>query len=160
MTEIPQAPATSSAEPGAVVVPDKPALEGLEEKWAERWKADATYAFDRSQPRQFSVQFRHDVPQSDWAWGVNFRSSDFNPYYRLAEVGLDYNLADALGVFIEHKDVFGLTVQARLSNILEENNVLDRTVYAGPRNTSPVSFSENRQREIGHIVNFTVRGNF
>ncbi|NYJ02423.1 valyl-tRNA synthetase [Nocardioides thalensis] len=37
---------------GAVAVPDKPALEGLEEKWAERWKSDETYKFDRSQPRE------------------------------------------------------------------------------------------------------------
>ena len=36
----------------AVVVPDKPALEGLEAKWTERWKADDTYAFDRTQPRE------------------------------------------------------------------------------------------------------------
>ena len=42
MTETPQdqAQETSTA-PRAVVVPDKPALEGLEEKWAEQWKADA-----------------------------------------------------------------------------------------------------------------------
>ena len=32
-------------------VPDKPALEGLEEKWTARWEADATYHFDRSRPR-------------------------------------------------------------------------------------------------------------
>lgn len=37
---------------GAVAVPDKPALEGLEEKWAERWKTDETYKFDRTQPRE------------------------------------------------------------------------------------------------------------
>jgi len=116
--------------------------------------------FDRSQPRNFNIQFRHDVPGSDWAWGASFRSSDFLPYYRLAEEGLEYNLADALGVFVEHKDVFGLTVQARLNNILEENNALVRTVYDGRRTNSPVLFTENRQREIGHIVNFTVRGNF
>ncbi|MEW6320029.1 MAG: valine--tRNA ligase [Acidobacteriota bacterium] len=32
-------------------VPDKPALEGLEDKWAARWEADGTYRFDRSRPR-------------------------------------------------------------------------------------------------------------
>jgi hypothetical protein len=100
------------------------------------------------------------VPHSDWAYGANFRTSDTNPYYRLAEVGLDYNLADALGIFIENKDVFGLTVQARLNNILERENVLDRTVYQGNRTTGPILFRENRRREIGHILNFTVRGNF
>ncbi len=35
----------------AVVVPDKPALEGLEATWSERWKAERTYAFDRSRTR-------------------------------------------------------------------------------------------------------------
>jgi valyl-tRNA synthetase len=38
-------------------VPEKPALEGLEVKWAERWESEATYRFDRSKPRSgiFSV---------------------------------------------------------------------------------------------------------
>jgi valyl-tRNA synthetase len=33
-------------------VPEKPALEGLEEKWTARWAADGTYRFDRSHPRE------------------------------------------------------------------------------------------------------------
>ncbi|RYU13080.1 valine--tRNA ligase [Nocardioides iriomotensis] len=37
--------------PPAVVVPDKPALEGLEARWVERWSTDGTYAFDRSKTR-------------------------------------------------------------------------------------------------------------
>ncbi|HWJ66017.1 MAG TPA: valine--tRNA ligase [Nocardioides sp.] len=41
-----------SADGAVVSVPDKPALEGLESKWAERWKADDTYGFDRTQPRE------------------------------------------------------------------------------------------------------------
>jgi valyl-tRNA synthetase len=40
-----------------IVVPDKPALEGLEEKWTARWEADGLYRFDRSRSRDdvFSV---------------------------------------------------------------------------------------------------------
>ena len=34
-----------------IAVPDKPALEGLEQKWTERWEADALYRFDRTRPR-------------------------------------------------------------------------------------------------------------
>ncbi len=57
MTEIIEGQATdptSDAETpaGAVVVPDKPALEGLEAKWSEQWKADGTFTFDRTQPRE------------------------------------------------------------------------------------------------------------
>ncbi len=46
-----QARGTTSAERRSVVVPDKPALEGLEEKWSARWQADETYKFDRTRPR-------------------------------------------------------------------------------------------------------------
>ena len=37
--------------PAAAVVPDKAALEGLEATWSARWKAEDTYAFDRTRPR-------------------------------------------------------------------------------------------------------------
>ncbi|MGN6576484.1 MAG: valine--tRNA ligase [Nocardioides sp.] len=43
---------TDAASPAAsVAVPDKPALEGLEERWSQQWKADDTYAFDRTKTR-------------------------------------------------------------------------------------------------------------
>jgi len=32
-------------------VPDKPSLDGLEHKWADRWEADGTYRFDRTATR-------------------------------------------------------------------------------------------------------------
>ena len=32
-------------------LPDKPSLEGIEPKWAERWERDGTYAFGRSATR-------------------------------------------------------------------------------------------------------------
>ena len=36
----------------AVRVPDKPALEGLEQKWQARWEAEGTFKFDRTKSRQ------------------------------------------------------------------------------------------------------------
>ncbi len=44
----------------AAVVPDRAVLEGLEDKWAARWKADDTYAFDRTRPR--SEVYSIDTP--------------------------------------------------------------------------------------------------
>ena len=32
-------------------VPEKPSLDGLEDKWTERWERDATYRFDRTKSR-------------------------------------------------------------------------------------------------------------
>jgi valyl-tRNA synthetase len=37
--------------PSQIAVPDKPALEGLEEKWMRRWEEGGVYRFDRSHPR-------------------------------------------------------------------------------------------------------------
>ena len=34
-----------------ITLPEKPALEGLEEKWNARWQESGTYRFDRSRPR-------------------------------------------------------------------------------------------------------------
>ncbi|MCU1426345.1 MAG: valine--tRNA ligase, partial [Actinomycetia bacterium] len=38
-------------------IPDKPTLNGLEDRWSARWDADGTYRFDRSLPRErvFSI---------------------------------------------------------------------------------------------------------
>jgi valyl-tRNA synthetase len=43
-----------------ITVPDKPALEGLEQKWMARWEADGTYRFDRTRPR--AEVFSFDTP--------------------------------------------------------------------------------------------------
>jgi valyl-tRNA synthetase len=37
--------------PSEAHVPEKPALEGLEEKWKARWEGDGVYRFDRSAPK-------------------------------------------------------------------------------------------------------------
>jgi valyl-tRNA synthetase len=41
-------------------VPEKPALEGLEDKWSTRWEHEGTYRFDRTRPR--SEVYAIDTP--------------------------------------------------------------------------------------------------
>ncbi len=43
-----------------VSLPEKPQLEGLEEKWSARWEAEGTFRFDRSRPR--NVIYSIDTP--------------------------------------------------------------------------------------------------
>ena len=38
--------------PTTITVPDKPALEGLEEKYSQRWREQGTYAFQEGTPRE------------------------------------------------------------------------------------------------------------
>jgi valyl-tRNA synthetase len=44
-------PPLTGLDPTRLRLPEKPALEGLEAKWAALWEADAVYRFDRSRPR-------------------------------------------------------------------------------------------------------------
>ena len=41
-------------------IPERPALEGLEERWAGHWEEEGTYRFDPSRPR--SAVFSIDTP--------------------------------------------------------------------------------------------------
>lgn len=114
-----------------------------------------------SNTRDIGVElaFRHDVPRSDFAWGVFANYNQFQNYYRLGEVGLGYEGPTFASVFVEHKDVFGLTVRASVNNIFGARNLFDRTVWTGRRNNSPVAFTESRSREIGPIFSLLLRGN-
>lgn len=116
--------------------------------------------FDRNAPFEMRFDFRHDVPSTDWAWGAEFRDTQQALGYRVAEVSLDYNVPTFGAIFIEHKDVFGLTVRGRVANLFNGRNVLQRTVYAGPRDTAAVLFTEDRQLKIGTVFNLTVSGSF
>src|SRR5215510_9227267 len=42
----------TTAPPTGARVPEKPALEGLEAKWSQRWEAEGVYRFDRNAPRE------------------------------------------------------------------------------------------------------------
>ncbi len=50
----------TSLDPARLQLPEKPALEGLEAKWAPRWESDAVYRFDRTRGRD--AVFAIDTP--------------------------------------------------------------------------------------------------
>ena len=138
-------------------------------------KLDSTIAFVRSrlddpltgEPRSINgelrrlVQFslRHDVPGTSWAWGSGFENYEYAAYYRLTQRYRVWEGPFWMNVFVEHKDVFGLTVRAGVSNILNARSRLERVFYEG-RRTDPVFARESRDRLIGPIFTFSVRGKF
>lgn len=111
-----------------------------------------------TQDRAIEFDFRHDIPGSALAWGWAFSNYHFGQYYRLGEVGRDWEGPNFANVFIEHKNVAGLTVQLTIANILNGRNRFERTVYAGRRNSNPVLFREDRDRLIGPIFRLLIKG--
>lgn len=109
--------------------------------------------------RLASLSLRHDIPDSDWAWGGSLNYEFYSQNYRLTEVGRAWEGPVFAGFFVENKDVFGLTGRGSVSNVLAGRSMWDRTVYVG-RRTGPVDFYERRDRLIGPIFSFAIRGKF
>ena len=103
---------------------------------------------------------RHDIPGTGWAWGSGLYHDWFSKNYRLTEVGRAWEGPLWLDVFVEHKDVAGLTVRASVSNILNARSRWERDVYDGFRTTSPLVFQQRRNRLIGPVFGLSVKGNF
>ena len=53
-----------------------------------------------------------------------------------------------------------MTVRLDVVNLANARHNLYRTVYTGPRDTSPVDFIEDQSRLIGPIFRLGVKGNF
>lgn len=109
---------------------------------------------------QIEASLRHDIPETDWAWGAEANYSHNQPRYRSNSVDRIWEGPTFASVFVEHKDVFGLTVRAQAGNIFNARSRRFRTVYSGLRGESPVLYVEDRDRLIGPILSFSVRGNF
>ena len=65
-----------------------------------------------------------------------------------------------LGLYVEHKDVFGLTVRASADNLLGTNESFTRVFFDGRRNAanSNILFTEARDRFYGPIFTLTISG--
>ncbi len=103
---------------------------------------------------------RHDIPASNWAWGISGNYGHYQPNYRRSQSDKVWEGPVFADVFVEHKDVFGMTVRAQISNIANARSKRDRTVYTDIRGASPIAFVEKRDRLIGPIFAFSVRGKF
>ena len=119
---------------------------------------DRPFSYD--QVDSLNASFRHDVPQTDWAYGGGIYTDNQAPYSRRYEVGRNWEGPTFADLFIEHKDVMGLTVRAVYANILGARNFFERTVFDDSRPNGDVLFREVTDRRIGPIFRFSVSGDF
>lgn len=122
----------------------------------------------------YEVTFRHDIPNSNWAWGAGAEDFRYSKFLRLDQVNNFRTGAPYTWIFAEHKNVFGLTVKAELGNLLGRSENFTRTAYGNllgqpgdrdrpfvrGRRNGPIAFVEDRSREFGLIYRLTVSGSF
>ncbi len=108
----------------------------------------------------YLVEFRHDVENTNWAYGLSAERFFRAPEYRafsFSQTNFDRPYAK---IFIEHKDLFGLRVRGEVSNLTDRVTHFDRTFYAGRRDISPVERVESRERRVKPFIRFEVSGQF
>jgi outer membrane receptor for ferrienterochelin and colicins len=107
----------------------------------------------------YEIQFRHDIPSTNWAYGVTFEHDRQAPFFRLSYTAEQYKSRPGLHAFIENKDVYGLKLRAQIINILngfEQNN---ETFYVARRD-GPLSRFVSTPVRYGFIYRFQVSGTF
>ena len=107
--------------------------------------------------REVEVNFRQDIPQTDWAYGGSFYQFRQSHLFRLDERWKFLDTPGRLGLFVEHKDVMGLTMRAGVDNLLGTNESFNRVFFDG-RHTGPVRFTEDRDRFYGPVFTLTISG--
>jgi hypothetical protein len=116
--------------------------------------------FSNHYNRRADLTLRHDIPGTNWAWGVGAQYNHVLPAYRLSQVEVNYEGPTYTRAFIEHKDLFGLTANLNVFNMTDGRAIYRRTVYSGLRTDGNVLFHENRDLSVQPIITLQVTGNF
>ena len=107
--------------------------------------------------RRILATYRHDIPGSDWAYGGTYDEFRQAFGYRLDQSFRFLVRPAGLGIFVENKDVFGLTVRGSVDNLLDSNEGFERSFF-DRRRTNPILFTESRDRYYGPIFTLAISG--
>ena len=115
--------------------------------------------FSESTVHWYMLQFRHDIPNTDWAWGINYETFFDSPTFRRdARIHFEQTNGFSWG-FIEHKNILGITGTIFLANLLDADERLERLVFDPDRNGQLVRV-EDRNRNFGNILTLRLKGSF
>ena len=78
---------------------------------------------------------------------------------RLDEIFLNQPSFAFASAFVENKDVAGMTLRARVGNLLGQRDRFSRTVF-DDRAAGQIAFIERRDRRFGTIFTLDVEGSF
>lgn len=105
------------------------------------------------------LSLRQDVPRSAWAWGGALSYERDAPDYRPTQVSRGYVGPVAGELFVERKNVRGLTLRLTARTLFGADNMLRRTVYEDRRN-GPIASTERRDRRVGQTIGLVASGTF
>ena len=107
----------------------------------------------------FEARLRQDFIGTDWAAGLNIDYDENSPSIRLDQESFFRTSFAFASMFVENKDVLGLTLRATVGNVLDRDDKFTRTVFTD-RRTGQVDFVEDRERNFGMNFRLDIEGSF
>jgi len=115
--------------------------------------------FDVENHYVYSIDFRQDFRESRISWGGVLQDRADQYRYKVNELEITDDTAE-LNAFIETTRWFDIRMRIDLENILDFNELRERTVYTGERGLSAVRTRELRDQKGGPRIFFTFSGGF
>jgi outer membrane receptor for ferrienterochelin and colicin len=110
-------------------------------------------------PLEWEATLSQDVPQWRLTWGVDVYGGWRETSYRFNEVST-FKLRTFVRPFVEWRARQDIIVRFELPNITERGLRRTRTVYDGPRGSSAVLFTDDRELDFGRMYFVRVRKTF
>ena len=136
----------------------------LEFNWRDSTVDDPLLGFSRrlndDKEIYYEASFRHDIPQTDWAYGFyleRYISADRYTLFSIERFGVDKPFTS---VFVEHKDIAGMTLRASLRNLIDQEEFFERTRFTARRDVGVVQQFETIKYDYGPILSFSLSGDF
>jgi hypothetical protein len=107
-----------------------------------------------------SLQVRHDIPHTQFAWSAYVQYQHYVSNYYLSETDQTLDIPWLVGFYVEDKNVLGTTVRLTIDNVFNGKHLEYRTVWDGWRDRTPIAFIERHNEVVGPIFTFSIRGNF
>ncbi len=103
-------------------------------------------------PVDWELHFNQDIPKLKTNWGIEIYAGGFRERaFRLSEIETK-KVGTPIWIFAETRLRPDLLLRMEVQNIGERNAKRIREVYAGPRGSSPLSYTDDRDLEFGRNI--------
>lgn len=108
----------------------------------------------------FGLSFRHDIPETDWAYGFNISKDKDAPNFRLNSIS-QYEFDGARSsAFAEHKNFFGMKVRPAIINLFSGKDTFSRQFFTDRRDLGVLDYTESRSRGFDPFFSLEVSSTF
>ena len=108
---------------------------------------------------EYNFDLTHDIPNTDWAWGLGFRQFQNSEFFRIDQIFQPRFERPFSRFDIIHKNVLGMRVQVSFTNFLNLERTQDRFIFDLNRTGDLIEIQEQGRRR-GRRIGLTISDTF